>query len=150
MDLPLTFEFKGVKYGLENDWTELPWGAWVDFEVLSQDIYNNIPQIMAILYRPVISEKNGKYTIAPYKSKDIKERTEIFQELPVKYWITVSGFFLQISYKYVETIKNSLKQTNKLNRMLMTGWGLLPKWVRPKRLQDFIFTSRIPSQKRTL
>ena len=52
-----TFEFDGIEYGLENDWTKLSWGAWVDFQVLSsENTQQNIHTIMAILYRPIISK----------------------------------------------------------------------------------------------
>ena len=55
--LIMTFEYEGVEYGLENDWSKLAWGAWVDFEVYCADdkIYENLHKIMAVLYRPVIS-----------------------------------------------------------------------------------------------
>ncbi len=65
-ELILTFEYNGIEYGLENNWSKLAWGAWVDFEVYSADnIYANLHKIMSILYRPIISkDKNAcTYTI---------------------------------------------------------------------------------------
>ena len=89
------FEFEGVEYGLENDWSKLAWGAWVDFQVLSaQNIQDNIHSIMAILYRPVLKkDKNGKYEIKPYKASEIQERAELFKELPMRYWLGAASFF---------------------------------------------------------
>ena len=126
------FEFESVEYGLENDWSKLAWGAWVDFQVLSaQNIQDNIHSIMAILYRPVLKkDKNGKYEIKPYKASEIQERAELFKELPMRYWLGAASFFFLISTLYINNIKNSLTLTSKLNQWMMKGWKILPKWIK--------------------
>ena len=94
-EMVLTFNYDGVDYGLEMDWSKLAFGAWVDFEVYSaENIYDNLHRIMAILYRPIQSwGKNGKYTIKPYRSEEIEERAEIMKLVPVKYWLSSAVFF---------------------------------------------------------
>ena len=93
-DLVMTFEHDGIKYGLENDWSNLAWGAWVDLEILSsEDIDNNIDHILAVMYRPVLTNKGTDYTIESYKSKSVLTRKKIFEDLPVKYWFNFAGFF---------------------------------------------------------
>jgi len=96
-ELILTFDYDGVSYGLENDWSKLAWGAWVDFEVYSAgDIYQNLHKIMAILYRPVIKKGTfnvKKYKIVPYKSEEIEDRAEIMKNVPVSYWLGAAQFF---------------------------------------------------------
>lgn len=156
MDLPedikLTtkFTYKGVEYGLENDWSKLAWGAWVDMEVYSSgDIYENLHRIMAILYRPIISKDKKSYKIAPYKSEEIEERAEIMKQVPVTYWIGVAQFFFLIVKGYIENMQDSLERTNKMNKWMEKGWKILPKFIQKKLQLDSILISPINSPKKT-
>ena len=136
------FTHNGVEYGLENDWTKLAWGGWVDLEVFASDkIEDNIHYIMAVLYRPVIDKKKGKYTIKPYKADDIEDRANEFLTLPVNYWFGASVFFLITGNLYISNLESSLIMKNKLNRMMMKGWEILPKWVKKKLPLDSILIS---------
>ena len=133
------FTHNGVEYGLENDWTKLAWGGWVDLEVFASDkIEDNIHYIMAVLYRPVIDKKKGKYTIKPYKADDIEDRANEFLTLPVNYWFGASVFFFITGNLYISNLESSLIMKNKLNRMMMKGWEILPKWVKKKLPLDSI------------
>jgi len=141
-ELVLTFLHDGVKYGLENDWSKLAWGAWVDFEVLSaEDPIDKLHHIMAILYRPIISEKNEKYTIAPYDEDEVLERAQLFKDLPVKYWFGAAGFFFQIVELYITDIKNSLELQTKWETKATQLLKRVPSYLKPKRLRDTIFNS---------
>lgn len=136
------FTHNGIEYGLENDWTKLAWGGWVDLEVFAADkIEENIHYIMAVLYRPVIDRKKGKYTIKPYKSDDIEDRANEFLTLPVNYWFGASVFFFITGNLYISNLESSLIMKNKLNRMMMKGWEILPKWVKKKLPLDSILIS---------
>ena len=133
------FTHNGIEYGLENDWTKLAWGGWVDLEVFASDkIEDNIHYIMAVLYRPVIDKKKGKYTIKPYKADDIEDRANEFLTLPVNYWFGASVFFFITGNLYISNLESSLIMKNKLNRMMMKGWEILPKWVKKKLPLDSI------------
>jgi hypothetical protein len=144
------FTHNGVEYGLENDWSKLAWGAWMDMEVFSsEDIQNNIHLIMAILYRPIVEKKNGKYKIAPYKADEIEDRAYEFRQLPIKYWFGASGFFFLTATIYTTNIKSSLMWTNKMNQMIMKGWEILPKWVKKRLPLDTILVSLSTSQEKT-
>jgi hypothetical protein len=133
------FTHNGVEYGLENDWTKLAWGGWVDLEVFASDkIEDNIHYLMAVLYRPVIDKKKGKYTIKPYKADDIEDRANEFLTLPVNYWFGASVFFFITGNLYISNLESSLIMKNKLNRMMMKGWEILPKWVKKKLPLDSI------------
>lgn len=144
------FTHNGVEYGLENDWSKLAWGAWMDMEVFSsEDIQNNIHLIMAILYRPVIERKNGKYKIAPYKADEIEDRAYMFRQLPIKYWFGASSFFFLTATIYTTNIKSSLELTNKTNKMIMRGWEILPKWVKKRLPLDTILVSHSTLREKT-
>jgi hypothetical protein len=145
------FEHNGVKYGLENDWTKLAWGAWVDLEVYSSEkVENNIHKIMAILYRPIVGYKKDKYILEPYKSEEIEDRAEEFKELPFKYWAGCSSFFLLIVTVYMSNLQNSLDTALKLNKTIEKGWKIMPKWVKRKLPLDSILVSPLIFQKKTL
>jgi hypothetical protein len=136
------FTHNGVEYGLENDWTKLAWGGWVDLEVFASDkIEDNIHYLMAVLYRPVIDKKKGKYTIKPYKADDIEDRANEFLTLPVNYWFGASVFFFITGNLYISSLESSLIMKNKVNKMMMKGWEILPKWVKKKLPLDSILIS---------
>jgi len=145
------FTHNGVEYGLENDWSKLAWGAWMDMEVFSSEkIEENIHLIMAILYRPVIEKKNGKYKIKPYKADEIEDRGYEFRQLPVKYWFGASSFFFLTATIYTNNIKSSLEWTNKMNNWIVKGWEILPKWVKKRLPLDTILVSHSTLQEKTL
>lgn len=153
-ELVMTFFQDGIEYGLENDWSKLPFGGWVDMEVYSAgNIYENIDKIMAVLYRPVISHDKKdpmKYTIAPYDSEEILERANIMRLVPARYWLGVSLFFSQIVSIYITNIRASLVQTMKLQKATMRGWKILPKFLRKRLPLDSILPSYTDSQKKML
>ena len=96
-ELHNVFTHNGVEYGLENDWSKLAWGGWVDLEVFSSDdIEQNIHLIMSILYRPIKERKKGRYILQPYKVDEIEDRANEFLTLPVNYWFGASIFFFII------------------------------------------------------
>lgn len=139
-EIVFTFTHDGISYGLENDWNNIKWGQWVDLEVLSQPdrINENIHLLMALLYRPILTEKGTKYKLEPYKSKKVMERAEVFKELPVKYWYGAATFFLTISKLYITDTKSSLEAMSKIMNLTNRVTKHLPKWAQPKRLQGFI------------
>jgi hypothetical protein len=151
-ELVLTFNYNGVEYGLENDWSKLAWGAWVDFEVYSsENIYTNLHKIMAILYRPVITQdsKNLKnYKITPYKSEEIDERAEIMKNVPVQFWLGAAQFFFSIVKTYIENMQDSLESKTKIEKMAMKTWKKLPKFLQKKLPLDSISLSPTTSQKK--
>ena len=136
------FTHNGVEYGLENDWSKLAWGAWMDMEVFSSEkIEENIHLIMAILYRPITERKNGKYKISPYKADEIEDRAYEFRQLPIKYWFGASSFFFLTATIYTTNIKSSLMWTNNINKKIVMGWEILPKWVKKRLPLDTILVS---------
>lgn len=150
----LNFIHNDIEYGLENDWSKLAWGAWIDFEVYSTDnIYANLHKIMAILYRPIISKdkKNvKKYKIVPYKSEEIEDRAEIMKHVPLTYWLGAAQFFFSIGLIFIKNMEASLAWENRINRKILKGWTMLPKFLQRKLPLDSILISRSNSRKKTL
>ncbi len=150
-ELHNVFTHNGVEYGLENNWQKLAWGAWVDLEVFSsEDIEENIHLLMSVLYRPIKEKKKNKYILTPYDADTIEERANEFLTLPVNYWFGVSVFFFITVNLYMKDIESSLTMTNKLNKMMMKGWKILPKWVKKRLPLDSILTLPTNLQVKTL
>ena len=138
-DAILTFDFNKITYGFENNWSKLAWGAWQDLEFLSSDnITNNIHKIMAVMYRPVKSIEGTKYTIEPYDANTIDMRSELFKNLPIKFWFGAAQLFFFISNEYINNIKSSMEFKNKMNGLIKMGMKIFPKFLRKRLSPGFI------------
>lgn len=84
-----TFEFKGKEYVFTN-LNELTFGHFVDIDTFTSkdEVYRNqnLNYFLALLYHP---KDEDYYT-------NLKERTEEFKELPVKYFLGAQSFFLHL------------------------------------------------------
>ena len=127
------FNFDGKDYGLVQDFFKLTMSEWIDLQVYSnENQIQNIHKIMALLYRPITKKlKNNKYEIENYDSKTLDERSELFKELPIEYYLSVTTFFLQNVNKFMEILETSLKQKNQKMKIKMM-WKKLMKTIYQK------------------
>jgi len=77
--LHLHFTIDNIKYGFIPNLSEISTGEFADLDTLCQELNDNLHLIMAILYRPVDKEANGKYSIEAYDA-DLEERGRIFKK----------------------------------------------------------------------
>tara|TARA_R100000963_G_C4632721_1_gene97418 strand:- start:716 stop:1357 length:642 start_codon:yes stop_codon:yes gene_type:complete len=72
----------GKEYGFHPNFDELTIGEYADIEVLfKNDIHKHLPELMAILYRPVTDKgENGVYSIAAYDG-NTSIRAEEFKQM---------------------------------------------------------------------
>jgi len=134
------FWFKDVEYGRVNDFNKIKWGEWVDMEIHSQPdvIQDSIHVLLALMYRPIIGESKKGYILEEYNPATTLERAELFKDAPVRYWIGVANFFLLIALSYTTSISRSLTMKMKILKLTMPILRILPRWLRPKQLRDFI------------
>ena len=61
-------EIDGKRYGFHPNLDEITLGEYADLEtMIKNDIEKNMPEVMAILFRPIVEETNkGVYTIEAY------------------------------------------------------------------------------------
>lgn len=146
-----TFEYDGVTYGFENNWGNLTWGQWVDMEVFSQSdvITDNIHIILSLLYRPVTIENGTHYTLTKFKSSEVMERANIFKNIDVTIWFGCASFFLFANERLLNNIETSLRARMRIERFLKPLRRILPKFLLPNPLQDFILNLPTNSQKKT-
>ena len=69
-------EVQGNRYGFHPNLDEITLGEYADIETYVKiGIENHLPELMAILYRPIVEEKNNVYTIEAYDG-NISIRTD--------------------------------------------------------------------------
>ena len=74
----------GKNYGFHPNLDELTIGEYADIEsFIEQGFENNMPEIMAVLYRPIIDREGKKYTIEAYDGK-IEERVKEIKKMKAK------------------------------------------------------------------
>lgn len=62
------FTLEGVQYGFIPDWGDLTLGEFVDLETACKgDVWQNLPEILAVMYRPIKTEMGSFYEIHEYK-----------------------------------------------------------------------------------
>ena len=75
-ELKRIIEVNGVEYGFHPDLDSITLGEYADIETfIKNGIDTNLPELMAILYRPIKEKKNDIYIIDAYDG-DITMRTE--------------------------------------------------------------------------
>lgn len=149
-ELVMVFEYEGVEYGLENDWSKLSWGAWVDLEVFSaENTTDNIHNLLAVLYRPVQTKDGTNYTITPYKSSEIEKRGKLFMNVDADIWFGCASFFFYLVNLSITDTRNSLARMNKWNKRIMMAYRLLPQWAKKRLPLDSILLSPTNLRKKT-
>ena len=74
-----------IKYGFHPNLEELTLGEYADIETyLNNGMEDNIDKIMAVLYRPITEEVEGKYSIEAYGKSDLRMRAEKFKKMKAK------------------------------------------------------------------
>ena len=108
-------EIDGIDYGFHPKLKDLTFGEFVDLDNYLADAWKNMHYIMAILYRPIVSQKKKKYAIEDYDADKCFDRAQVFKDnLSVA---TVNGaatFFLTIGVEYQAVMKSSLNKQTKL------------------------------------
>jgi hypothetical protein len=124
-------EIDDKRYGFHPDLDSITLGEYADIETFVKlDVEKHLPEIMAILYRPILDEKNGVYTIEAYDG-EIKLRTEEMKKMSAQQVQNALVFFWNFGKIFVKTLQSSLitqlKETNEqlqLKALVKNGVGL--------------------------
>ncbi len=109
------FDFKGITYGFQPI-SKMSVGEWMDLDRRLDNPIENLEEILAILYRPVVKNNfeslewkvkdyirhlQGKpdnlfklYEVEEYDTEKRDWRKEVFQELPIEYALGALHFFI--------------------------------------------------------
>ena len=111
------FEFKDTLYGFQP-LTKMSVGEFMDLERRLQDPMDNLEELLAILYRPIVSHKFNSmqwmhksyikilkgenesmfkyYDVEEYDTEKRDWRVKVFKDLPLEYVIGCLNFFMAL------------------------------------------------------
>ena len=115
-ELVFKIEAKDKTYGFHPDLKNMTMGEFVDLETAMKSPYENMAEIMAILYRPIIDQEGDKYKIEEYggvKEEDI----EFMKNINMDIVHSASAFFLELNKElemnlvsYLEDMKTEITE----------------------------------------
>ena len=110
-------EIDGKEYGFHPDLDSITLGEYADIETfIKNDIEKNLPELCAVLYRPITEKKNDVYTIEAYDG-NIKIRTEEMKKMSAEQVQSALRFFFALGKELLLTLPSYL--TERLKEMKM-------------------------------
>tara|TARA_R100000963_G_scaffold34267_1_gene27616 strand:- start:618 stop:1259 length:642 start_codon:yes stop_codon:yes gene_type:complete len=112
-------EIDGIEYGMHPDLSEITLGEYADIETLIKEgIQQSLPELMAILFRPIIERNGDVYVIEAYDG-NIKIRAEIMKKMQadqvqsclVFFWHFVRIFLKIMPYCLLEQTKKMIARS---------------------------------------
>ena len=99
-----------VRYRNNHNLDSITLGEWADLETMIKiDIEKQLPEIMAILYRPIVEEKNDVYTIKAYDG-DIRIRAEQMKQMSAEQVQSALVFFYTFANESLQTLQSFLTE----------------------------------------
>ena len=125
-------EIDGVEYGFHPDLSDITLGEFADLETMIKDgIEDNLPEIMAVLYRPITERKGEHYTIQAYdgairlRAEEMKQmKAEDVQGALVFFWDFVKKLLILLpSYLMAQT--EAIAKPQQTTNSPTSGLGLV-------------------------
>ena len=106
-------EIDGIEYGMHPDLSEITLGEYADIETfIKEGIQKNLPELMAVLFRPIVEKENDIYTIEAYDG-NIKIRAEIMKKMSAEQVQSVLVFFYRFVMIFLQIMPFCLMQRTK-------------------------------------
>ena len=108
----------GKEYGFHPDLDSITLGEYADIETyIKLGLEEHLPEIMAILYRPVLEKKGKLYTIEAYNG-EIKIRAEEMRQMSAEqvqsalvfFWIFVNALLKTLPSSSMESLTKTIKE----------------------------------------
>jgi hypothetical protein len=119
--LKKVFEIDGVEYGMHPDLDLITLGEYADIESFIKDgLEKNMPELMAVLFRPVTERKGEAYTIEAYDG-NITIRAEEMKKMSAEQVQNALVFFYHLGMELLKILPSFLlEQTQKIAEQLQT------------------------------
>ena len=112
-----TFTIEGKKYGFIPSLEDITLGEYADIEsFIKGGIETNLPNIMSVLFRPIVEENKNTYSIEGYDGTSQKDRAKIFMKMnavqvqnSMVFFCNFVNVLSKISVLYLE-LKEKLKE----------------------------------------
>tara|TARA_R110000824_G_scaffold22909_4_gene83121 strand:- start:827 stop:1429 length:603 start_codon:yes stop_codon:yes gene_type:complete len=107
-------EIGDKKYGFHPNLDSITLGEWADIETfVTTDVEKYLPEVMAILYRPIIEEtESGVYTIESYDG-NVTIRAEEMKKMSAEQVQSALVFFYHLGNEWSSNFKSSSMETQK-------------------------------------
>ena len=114
-------EVEGKEYGFHPDLNSITLGEYADIEVfIKNGIENNLPELMAVLYRPIIEKKNDIYIIEAYDG-NISIRAEEMKKMSAEQVQSSLVFFWNLGKELSKILPSFLmERLSKMEKNLLT------------------------------
>ena len=110
-------EVEGKRYGFHPNLDDITLGEYADIETfIKNDIEKNLPELMAILYRPIVEEKNDIYIIEAYDG-NISIRAEEMRKMSAEQVQSALRFFFALGREFLMIMPSSLMEQLKEMKM---------------------------------
>ena len=115
--LKRVIEIDGKRYGFHPDLDSITLGEWSDLEtIIKMDVEKHLPEVMAILYRPIVEEQNDIYTIKAYDG-DIAIRAEQMKKMAAEQVQSALVFFYTLGKESLVILQSFLTDQLKETKM---------------------------------
>ena len=103
-------EINGVEYGFHPDLDSITLGEYADIEqFIKNGIDSSLPELMAVLYRPIKEKKNDIYIIDAYDG-NIRLRAEEMKQMSAEQVQSALMFFFALGRKLSEIMPSYLME----------------------------------------
>jgi hypothetical protein len=112
-------EVEGKEYGFHPRLDDITLGEYADLETfIKNGIENSMPEVMAILYRPIVEKKNDIYIIEAYDG-NISIRAEEMKKMSAEQVQSAMVFFWSLGNELSKILPSYLmEQMNKMGKEL--------------------------------
>ena len=117
LELKKTFEIQGVKFGFINELEDISFGEYIDLESNIIDV-QSFHKAMAVMYRPITSQKGDKYTIEKYNGT--ANYADLMKYAPLDVVLPASVFFWGLGKELLTATLSYLeKQMTKKSKTIL-------------------------------
>ena len=117
IELKKTFEIQGVKFGFINELEDISFGEYIDLESNIIDV-QSFHKAMAVMYRPITSQKGDKYTIDKYNGTS--NYADLMKYAPLDVVLPASVFFWGLGKELLTATLSYLeKQMTKKSKTIL-------------------------------
>ena len=114
-ELKRIINVEGEEYGFHPDLDSITLGEYADLETfIKNGIEKHLPEVMAVLYRPIVEKKNKIYTIEAYDG-NISIRAEEMKKMSAEQVESALRFFFVFAHELAEILPSYLME--KLTKM---------------------------------
>ena len=119
--LKKVIEIDGVEYGMHPNLEDITLGEYADIETfIGTDLNKNLPELIAVLFRPIVARKNEVYSIEAYDG-NIQVRAEIMKKMSAENVHSCLVFFWRFVMEFLKIMPSFLtERTHLIESQLQT------------------------------